>query len=212
MQHSPNPMANLYQSQLAASLRFADAVFSGTEKLDHLVLEAAHRAVSEQLRLAQALADGGNLTDPRTAANLVQRSSGEAVNYQAEIMRVVAEMQGEIGKSMQDYIDQIGTQSERVQEPGTRATREAASGAGDASLYNPVTSVLSMWETAFKEATEMATRNMAAVRSNAERATDAAAGQTRSAARATQHAAEQATEAARKSPGESGDGGGSRRR
>lgn len=211
MQHSPNPMANLYQSQLAASSRFADAVFSGTEKLDHLVLEATHRVVSEQLRLAQVLVAGVNPVDAQTAATFIQRNSSEAVNYQAEIMRVVAEMQTEIGQSMQDYIEQIGSRPEREPEPRPRAAREPMPDVGG-MMSNPVTGMLSMWENAFKEATAMAARNMALARSNVEQAAEATGSQARTATRAAQHAAEQTTEAIRKSAGVPTNGSGARRR
>lgn len=173
MQQIPNPMANLYQAQLEVSRRFTDAMFEGAEKLDQLVLKAAHHAVSEQMRLAQVLAGGMNPADPGLAENLVRRSSGEAMNYQAEIMRVVAEMQTEFGKSMQGYIEQVASQPSRAPGRGTESATSTPTGAGGA-VPNPMTSMLSMWETAFKEATAMATRNMAAARSNVQRTADMA--------------------------------------
>lgn len=207
MQQIPNPMANLYQTQLEASRRFADAVFSGTEKLDRLVLEATHRAVSDQLSMAQAMASGRSPAESGFAGNFMQRNSDEAVNYQAEFMRVVAEMQTEIGKSMQEYIERIGSQAASVQDRTAQTAQVAAPAAGEA-LYNPMTSMLSMWESAFKEATAMATRNMTTARSNVERAAESAGGYTRGAARAAEQAAEGAVETTRKTAAEASEGGG----
>ncbi|MEN3364353.1 MAG: hypothetical protein V7606_1627, partial [Burkholderiales bacterium] len=51
MQTVLNPLVNVYQTQLEASRRFADAVFSGTEKIDRIVLDAVHRIFNQQLTL-----------------------------------------------------------------------------------------------------------------------------------------------------------------
>lgn len=206
MHQNPNPMANLYQSQLQASRRVADAVFNGTEKLDRLVLEATHRVVNDQLAMAQAVASGQNPADAGLASSVMQRNSGEVVNYQSEIIRVVAEMQNEIGKSMQEYIEQVGTQAASAQQQAGKASG-ASAGATSQSAYNPMTTLFSFWGTAFKEATALAARNMEAARTAAQSANESA----RSTARAAAHTADGMAEAARKAA-EGGNGAGSRRR
>lgn len=211
MQQIPNPMANLYQSQLQASRRFADAVFNGTEKLDRIVLEATHRAVNDQLALAQAVAAGQTPADAGLTSSFMRRNSGEAVNYQAEIMRVVAEMQSEIGRSMQEYIEQVGSQAASAPQQATTMSRASTGATGAMTTYNPMTTMFSFWENAFKEATAMAARNMEAVRSTARTATESVGSASRSTTRAAAHAANGATDAARKAA-EGGNGAGSRRR
>lgn len=213
MQQIPNPMANLYQTQLQASRRVADAFFSGTEQLDRLVLEATHRAVSDQLSIATAMANGGQ--DPSTGANLastlMQRNSEGAVNYQAEIVRVVAEMQTEIGKSVQECIEQISSQTANLPTRAVESGQGATSGAME-SMANPMAGMVSMWENAFRQATELATRNMAAARSNMDRAAESAETYTRGATRAAGRAAEGGAEAARKAANEASDGSNPRRK
>jgi hypothetical protein len=212
MQQILNPMAHLYQTQLEASRRFADAIFSGTEKLDRLVLEATHRAVNDQLNMATAMATGqdaaGGIDLART---LMQQNSNDAVNYQAQIVRAVAEMQTEIGKSMQEYIEQMGAQAANAPSRAEQSTQAAAPGAAD-SMINPMTNMLSMWENAFKQATAMATRNMAAARSNTDRAAESAEGYTRDTTRAAGQAAEGAAETTRRAASEASQGGSSSRR
>ncbi len=209
MQQIPNPMANLYQFQLEVSRRFAEAIFAGTKKLDHLVLEATHHAVDQQLRMAQALTSGGSPAESGLALSLT-RSSGEAINYQTEFMRAIAELQTEIGRSMYAYMDQIGTQPAKATvmmaeppsapEPATEAT------------LNPMTSMLSMWEAAFKEANAMATRNLSAARSSVQQASESAASQARASVRAAHYVAESGGEGARRGSGNGIDGSASRRR
>jgi hypothetical protein len=212
MQQILNPMAHLYQTQLEASRRFADAIFSGTEKLDRLVLEATHRAVNDQLNMATAMANGQDAAGGMDLARtLMQQNSNGAVNYQAEIVRVVAEMQTEIGKSMQEYIEQTSTQAANVPSRAVQSTQAAAPGAAD-SMINPMTNMLSMWENAFKQATGMATRNMAAARSNMDRAAESAEGHTRDTTRAAEQAAEGAAETTRRAASEASQGGSSSRR
>jgi hypothetical protein len=212
MQQILNPMAHLYQTQLEASRRFADAIFSGTEKLDRLVLEATHRAVNDQLNMATAMATGQDAAGGMDLARtLMQQNSNDAVNYQAQIVRAVAEMQTEIGKSMQEYIEQMGAQAANAPSRAEQSTQAAAPGAAD-SMINPMTNMLSMWENAFKQATAMATRNMAAARSNTDRAAESAEGYTRDTTRAAGQAAEGAAETTRRAASEASQGGSSSRR
>lgn len=162
MQNVMTPLVTMYQTQLEASRRFADAVFSGTEKIDRVMIDATHRVFTEQLNLAEAMA---TVRDPQTAGSTIQSSlfagnRNSAVDYQKEIMRIFAEMQNEIGRSWQDYIQQIRTQAANT------ATKplEAAQARATDTVFNPMTSVFSVWESAFKEVADLARKNMTAVR------------------------------------------------
>jgi hypothetical protein len=121
----------------------------------------------------------------------MMRNPDDAVNYQKEIVRIVAEMQNEIGRGLRDYMDQLRTQATSSVE-ATASSAQAQS--GDAAV-NPVTSMFSVWETAFKEVADLAKKNMTAARSAAE----GAAGRT---VQTAQNAASFATDMANTSANE----------
>ncbi|MGE5651861.1 MAG: phasin family protein [Bacillota bacterium] len=163
MQNVLSPMVNMYQSQLEASRRFADAIFAGTEKIDRVVIGATHRAFNEQLKFAQAMS---SIRDPRNVGTTFQssffsRNPDDTMNYQKEIMRIFAEMQNEIGRSMQDYIQQLGANTPANAAAPLAMTQAQANDA----VFNPMTSMFSVWESAFKEVAELAKKNMVAARS-----------------------------------------------
>jgi hypothetical protein len=168
MQNVMNPLMTMYQTQLEASRRLADALFSGTEKIDRVMIGATHRVFTDQLNLAQAMT---TVRDPRNVgtalqSSLLSRNSDDAVNYQKEIMRIFAEMQNEIGRSLHDYIEQLGT---HAASSATKPLEAAQTHANDA-VFNPMTSMFSVWESAFKEVAELAKKNMATARATAENA------------------------------------------
>lgn len=168
MQNATNPLLTMYYTQLEASRRFAEAVFSGTEKIDRVMRGATQRVFNEQLNLAQAITTA---RDPRAVGSTLQssllaRNPDDAVSYQKEIVRIVAEMQNEIGRSMQDYMEQIRTNATTT---ATRPLQAAQVQANDA-VFNPMTSMFSVWESAFKEVAELAKKNMVVARGAVEQA------------------------------------------
>lgn len=187
MQAVLSPLVNVYQTQLDTSRRFADAIFSGTEKIDRLVLDAIHRIFNQQLSFAQAITSS---RDPQSAVSTLQskfpHGSEETVNYQKEVMRVFAEMQSDITESLQDYLKRLGEAAAAGALPGT-TTRQA-----NDAIYNPMTSMFSVWESAFKDAAALARKNMAETRSAMEHATHATADATRRTAETTRTTAESA--------------------
>ncbi|HYD94412.1 MAG TPA: phasin family protein [Noviherbaspirillum sp.] len=204
MQNAMNPLVTMYQTQLEASRRFAEAVFAGTEKIDRVMIGATQRVFNEQLNLAQAITTA---RDPRAMgatwqSSLMARNPDDVVSYQKEIVRIVAEMQNEINRSMQEYIEQIRGQAA---SSAVRPLQAAPTQANDA-MFNPMTSMFSVWESAFKEVAELAKKNMVAARGAMEdaagrtaRATstyaDAAAGAVHQATSAVDHAARATTQA-----------------
>jgi len=168
MQNASNPLVTMYNTQLEASRRFADAVFSGTEKIDRVMRGATQRVFNEQLNLVQAITTA---RDPRSVGSTLQsslftRNPDDAVNYQKEIVRIMAEMQNEISRSMQDCMEQMRTSAT------TSATRplQAAQVQANDAVFNPMTSMFSVWESAFKEVAELAKKNMVAARGAMEQA------------------------------------------
>ncbi len=194
MQTAMNPMVDMYQTQLEASRRLADVVFAGTERIDRVMIEATHRAVTDQLNFAQAVA---STRDPNGVANLqatyLSRRPDNAVNYQREIVRIFAEVQSEIGKSMQYYMEQFGsTMANSASAVSSRIGQDKR----DNTSFNPVTGMFSVWETAFREIASMTNRNLAAARSSFENVTSATANAAQRAAAATADATQTATSAA----------------
>jgi phasin family protein len=175
MQPEKNPIAGIYQTQLEASRRLADVVFSGTERLDRVLIDATHRAVTDQLNLAQAVASA---RDPNGVASVqatyLSRRPDNAVNYQRELVRIFAEIQNEVGKSMQYYMEQLGsTMSATATNAAWRSTQTQAQAQAGDSAFNPVTDMFSIWEKAFQEVATMANRNMAAARTGLEKMAEA---------------------------------------
>lgn len=185
-----NPIVDMYQMQLEASRRLADVVFSGTEKIDRVVIEATHRAFTDQLNFAHAIASA---RDPKGVANLqasfFSRRPDNAVNYQKEIMRVFAEIQNEIGRSVQDYIEQFGSNVASNATAPLKAVQEQA----NESVFNPVTGMFSVWESAFREVASLANKNMAAARSSFENVANSTVSATADLAQQTTTAASDAT-------------------
>lgn len=166
MQNLFNPMAGMYQAQLEASRQFADAVFSGTEKIDQVLREAAHRAVTEQLKFAQSLV---TVRDAQGVANVqttyFSQRPDRAMDYQRELARAFTEVQAELGKSLRNYMEQLTTSA----ASGATATLGAGNGQPGAG-YDPLKSIFSVWESAFRDMTSLASQNMAATRNTFDQA------------------------------------------
>jgi hypothetical protein len=167
MPNNLGSLTSMYQAQLEVSRRCANAIFSGTEKIDRVMLGAVQHTVEQQLKLAEAMID---LRDPQTFGNTLRSDflSGESAvvsDYQKQLVGIYTEMQAEIGRTMQEYAEHVGS--------GVIAgTGRGQSGDG---ALNPATSVFSMWETAFRQAAELAKENMDTARSAFESAASKAA-------------------------------------
>jgi len=168
-----NPMVDMVRYQLDASMQLANALFSGTEKIDRAVLDATHQAVDGQLKFARAVA---NIRDPSKMAELqstLAHRPEQTIQCQQQIMSAFAEMQAEFGKSIQYYMERFG-QTAIARASEAERTGEAANEQANNAMFNPVSSMISMWETAFREAATMANKNMMAARNSMETAANAA--------------------------------------
>ncbi len=166
MQNIFNPMANIYQTQLEASRQFADAIFSGTEKIDHVLLEATHRAFTEQMKFAQSLVavrDTQGVTDAQTM--FLSQRPDRAMDYQRELIRVFSEVQNELGQSMRKYVEQL---SSTAVNGAAAAASSAATDGHVNDAFNPMTGMFSVWESAFREVASLANKNMEAARNTFE--------------------------------------------
>lgn len=200
MQNPFAPLASIYQTQLEASRHFADAFFSNTEKIEHVMLDATRRAFTEQLEFAQSMAA---VRDPQDAASVqsafISQRPQRAMEYQRDIMQIFADMQNALGQSMRASIAQLGQSFVRDSEAAQ------ALQPGDAA-FNPVNDMFSMWESALREATALAGRNMAHARDNFESAVPAANAVYRRATAAAEEAAHETAHA----PGKKAGAGGKR--
>jgi hypothetical protein len=169
MQHVYHPLTALYQTQLEASRRMADAVLSSTQKLDEVLIGAARRTVSAHLELAEemaALRFSQPLTfSPQSATS--PKNWGNAVSDQQEIMRIFVDMQAEISKSLQDSIGLYRTFAPDAIE----STIRQRSRQPEDAMNNPVSGMISVWETAFKAAADLARKNMSLSQASTEAAT-----------------------------------------
>ena len=168
-----NPVTDLMRFQLDASIELADAMFSGTEKIDRAMLDVTHHAVDGQLKLARAVAD---MRDPGKLADLQVSMAGrpeKTMRCQQEIMTALVEMQAEFGKSIRNYMERLSqTAAEQADQAGERLSSSAQETAS--ATANPFTGMLSVWEQAFREASRLANQNMLVARNSMESATHAA--------------------------------------
>lgn len=155
-----SPIADLLHNQLAISRQCAEAVFTGTERIDRVMRGATHRVIADQFQLVEALA---TTSDPRGFAKLqsgMLNRPDNVAHYAQEVLQAVAEMQSDISHSMQRYMEQMNGPSILA----ARAVGQAGGTRENASPFNPLTGMFSMWETALKEVTAMADRNLETAR------------------------------------------------
>lgn len=168
-----NPVVDMMQYQLDVSIHLADAVFSGTEKIDRAMLDVTHQAVDGQLKLVRAVAD---LRDPGKMADFQVAIAGrpeKAMHCQQQIIAALVELQGEFGKSVRDYMDRLGQRA--VEQAGEASDQLSAGVQGRADmLTNPFAGMMMVWEQAFQEAGRMASQNMMVARSGVESAANVA--------------------------------------
>lgn len=154
MQNPFVPFSGMYQTQLEASRRFAAALFAGTERIDHVLLDATHNVLSDQLNLVQSMA--GLQDSQEGAASLLPKRPEWMLDCQRELISIFSDIQEELNQSMRQYIDEVS------QSALAAASAQEESRAVDANTFNPVTGMFSVWENAFREATSLAGRNMEA--------------------------------------------------
>jgi hypothetical protein len=163
-----NPLVNIVQNQLDASMRLADAVFLGKGKIDRVILDATHQAVENNLQMARALTE---VQDPSQFKDLQTKLAfhpEKNMHYQQEILSAVAEIQAEIGKSVQNYMERFGQSTAGKMSDGVQTYANKESGNQNQGMFNPVTSMFSVWERAFRDVTSLTNKNLASANKAAE--------------------------------------------
>jgi hypothetical protein len=159
-----SPISDMVRNQLEISRQCADALFTGTERIDRVMRGATHRVMADQFQLAQALT---TLSDPR---GLIELQSGmlnrpdNVAHYAQEVMQAVGEMQSDISHSMQRYVEQISEQANGQALLKARSTTQPDA-APDSGQFNPLAGMFSMWQAAMNEVAAMASHNLQSARS-----------------------------------------------
>jgi hypothetical protein len=163
-----NPLVNMVQHQLDASMRLADAVFLGKGKIDRVILDATHQAVENNLQMARALTE---VQDPSQFKDLQTKLAfhpEKNMHYQQEILSAVADIQAEIGKSVQNYMERFGQGASGKLSDGVQTYANKESGNQSQGMFNPVTSMFSVWERAFRDVTSLTNKNLSTANKAAE--------------------------------------------
>lgn len=163
-----NPLVNIVQNQLDASMRLADAVFIGKGKIDQVILDATHQAVENNLQMVRAMTE---VQDPSQLKNLQNKLAfhpEKNMHYQQEILSAVAEIQAEIGKSVQSYMERFGQNAAGKLSDVAQKYAEKEPVQAENGLFNPVTSMLSVWERTFRDITSLTNKNLATANKAAE--------------------------------------------
>ncbi len=164
-----NPVVDMMRYQLDISIHLADAVFSGTEKIDRAMLDVTHQAVDGQLKLARAVAD---MRDPGKLADLqvaIAARPERTMHCQQQIMAALVEMQAEFGRSVRSYMEQMSeTAAHQGEETTHKIQQDIRNNQG--VVANPFAGMLTVWEQAFREASRLAGENMMVARNSFENA------------------------------------------
>jgi hypothetical protein len=90
------------------------------------------------------------------------------MNFQKEMMRVFAEIQNEMGKSMKEYVEKFGSNVAR----GATAPLKSVQDRTTEAVFNPLTGMFSLWESAFREVATMTNKNISAASAGVQRAAE----------------------------------------
>jgi phasin family protein len=162
MQNPATSMIDSYQKQIDASRHIAEAVFDGTDRIEHLMIDTTRKAFDEQMKFYQALAA---VRDPQGIAALqsafFSHTPEQMTKVQQELMKIVTDAQHQITSTMDRYKT---TLNGGMTSPMHEATSAFSQSSGNGSpVGSALTSIYSMWDKAFKESFAMANRTMATV-------------------------------------------------
>jgi phasin family protein len=154
MQAMTNPALDTYQQQIDASRHIAEAVFDGTDRMEHLMLDATRKAFDERMKFYQALAAA---RDPQGVAALqsafFSHTPEQMLKVQQEVMKIVTESQDQINKTMQHYKLGFNGQSAETSMPSNSENAQTST--------NALTSLFHMWDKAFKDTVALTTGSIA---------------------------------------------------
>lgn len=165
-----NSLVDMVQHQLDTSMRLADAVFLGTGKIDRVILDATHNAVENNLQMARAMTDVQDTSRLKELQTNFAYHPEKNMQYQQQIISAVAEMQAEFGKSVQSCIERFGQSAAGRFTDAIQKNTEGESNKEEGRMFNPVTSMFSVWERAFRDAATLTNKNLSTVSKTVENA------------------------------------------
>jgi hypothetical protein len=159
MQKPPSNVSKSYQRQMDASRDIAETIFHGTDRIEHLMIETTRKAFDEQMKFFQALATVRDTKSIAAVQSAFFSATPEKMTAaQLELIKIVTDAQKQITSTMDRYRASLG-----VDTMSASATSDVKSALNQPynsiSSINPLASVFSMWEKAFKESFELANRN-----------------------------------------------------
>ena len=153
--HSPtesNSIVDIAQAQFQASLRFADTMFSGIEKIDQVLLDNAHQLLSDELHYAHTLVAE---SDSKVLANkpltYISGTPDAAMQYQGALFHAYLQIQKDLAATWQQYAQQVGEQF-RNQMSIVSASGKRSNTQPNIAEYGPFSSMLSAWQSAWLSA------------------------------------------------------------
>jgi phasin family protein len=160
MQNPATSMMESYQQQMDASRHIAEAVFNGTDQIEHLMIETTRKAFDEQMKFYKALAA---VRDPQGVAALqsafFSHTPEQMTAAQQELMKIVTDAQQQIANTMIRYKAGLSVGPPSAMSDVNTVFNQPYN-SGPAS--NALASVYSMWDKAFKESLSLANRTMVA--------------------------------------------------
>ena len=160
-----NSFRDLAKYQLDASTELANAFFSGVEKIDHALLDAAHQMLDAQRKFGSVAVD---IRDQSRLVELRESVVGrpdKAMQCHQQIMSAVTEIQTEVGRSIRQYCDRLSELSrDQFQRLANSSEhRSEKSQALPMAIGSPFAGMLSVWRDTFEEAGQAIVENAARV-------------------------------------------------
>jgi hypothetical protein len=143
---SPQYALSLYAAQLRAAKRVVDALVHGTERMDHILLQAAKETLHAQLEQAERAIEGGPFVpDPTLMRDRVVFRSNE-------LMRAWTDTFGEIMRASQSW----ALESRAMAANGIES---AVPGFDASAMANPLGGLFAFWNDAYRQLGEVVTRS-----------------------------------------------------
>lgn len=163
-----NPLINMAQHQLDASLRLVGVVFSGKGKLDRVILDATDQAVENNLHMIRVITEVQDASQFKDLLTKLDFHPEKNMFYQQQIISAAIEIQAELAQSVRHYIERFSQVMTGKPYDGRQKYGDNELGHQEQVMFNPVTSIFSVWERAFYNAISQTNKNVATANKIAE--------------------------------------------
>ena len=171
-----NSLVDLAKNQLSASTELANAIFSGFEKIDHVLMDVAHQMLDAQRKCGSVAADMRDQSRIVELRESVLCRPDKAMQCHQQIMSTMIEIQTEISQSTRRYFDRLGELSRGQLERLAHQSefRSEKSQAQQLVAGSPFAGMLSVWRDTFEEAGQAMAETVASAKNGAEHISEAA--------------------------------------